>query len=207
MIELKAPLLLVGCGKMGSALLAGWLESGVAADQVRVVEPALDPQRTALPAGVDVVAGADELPGDLAPAVIVFAVKPQAMAEVLPHYARFAGPDTVYLSIAAGTPIRLFEAHFGAEAHIVRVMPNTPAAIGRGMSVLCANAHVSQAQRALCGALMAAVGQCDWIDDEALMDAVTATSGSGPAYVFLLIECLGQAGVDVEISLILYVSC
>ena len=197
MIELKRPLLLVGCGKMGSALLAGWLKQGVAADQVRVVEPALDPARTALPAGIDALAGANDLPADLAPAVIVFAVKPQAMAEVLPHYARFGAAGTVYLSIAAGTPIRLFEDHFGAQARIVRVMPNTPAAIGRGMSVLCANAHVSHEQRELCGALMAAVGMCDWTEDEALMDAVTATSGSGPAYVFLLIECLAQAGVDV----------
>ncbi len=200
MIELHGPLLLVGCGKMGGALLSGWLARGVREDQVRVVEPALEPSRTQMPDGVAVVADAAELAGDLAPEVIVLAVKPQAMAEVLPHYARFAGPDTVYLSIAAGTPIRTFEAAFGPTAAIVRVMPNTPAAIGRAMSVLCANGPVADGQRALCGELMAAVGETDWIEDEGLMDAVTAVSGSGPAYVFLLIECLAEAGKAVGLS-------
>lgn len=191
------PLLLVGCGKMGGALLNGWLAQGVAVDDVLVVEPALDPSRVALPPGVQVLASAAELPGDVVPAAVVLAVKPQVMADVAPAYARFAATDTVFLSIAAGTPIRFFEGCLGDRAAVVRVMPNTPAAIGRGMSVLCANARATPAQRDICGRLLAAVGEAAWLDDENLMNAVTAVSGSGPAYVFLLIECLADAGKAV----------
>ncbi len=196
-LTLDGTLLLVGCGKMGGALLAGWLAQGVRPDQVFVVEPAHDPARISIPDGVQVLADAGALPADLAPTVIVLAVKPQAMAEVTPAYARFADGGAAYLSIAAGTPISFFADQFGSTAAIVRVMPNTPAAIGRGMSVLCANAQVSPAQRELCGALMEAVGAASWLEDEALMDAVTAVSGSGPAYVFHMIECLADAAVAV----------
>jgi pyrroline-5-carboxylate reductase len=116
------------------------------------------------------------------------------MDGVMPHYARFAGPATVFLSVAAGKTLAVFETYLGSEAVVVRAMPNTPAAIGRGMIVGCPNERVSDGQKALCDSLMAAVGEVAWIDDEALMDAVTGVSGSGPAYVFLLIECLAQAG-------------
>jgi pyrroline-5-carboxylate reductase len=190
------PLLLVGCGKMGGALLRGWLDQGVDAGDVLVVEPAADPSRVQVPDGVRVVASAADIPGDFAPAVVVLAVKPQVMADAAPAYAKYAD-GAVFVSIAAGTPIRFFEQCFGADAAIVRVMPNTPAAVGRGMSVLTANGHVSGAQQETCSALMAAVGAASWLDDEGLMDAVTAVSGSGPAYVFLLIECLAEAGVAV----------
>ena len=186
------PLLLVGCGKMGGALLDGWLAGGiVTADRVLVVEPADVP----LPAGVRRVADAGALATELAPGVVVLAVKPQAMDAVLPPYARFVAPDTVFLSIAAGKPIGYFAGHLGSDAAIVRAMPNTPAAVGRGVTVLCANARVGETQRAICAALLSAVGAVDWVDDEALMDAVTAVSGSGPAYVFLLAEALAEAGV------------
>ncbi len=200
MSGLSGPVLLVGCGKMGGALLGGWLDQGIAADQVVVVEPALDAERSAVPDGVAVLADADGIAADLAPAVVIFAVKPQVMGDVVPGYSRFVAAGAVFLSIAAGTPISFFEANLGDGAAVVRVMPNTPAAVRRGMSVLCANAHASAAQRELCGGLMAAVGDTAWLDDEGLMDAVTAVSGSGPAYVFHLIECLAQAGVEVGLD-------
>jgi pyrroline-5-carboxylate reductase len=124
----------------------------------------------------------------------VFAVKPQAMATVLPAYETRVRSGAVFLSIAAGTPIARFEAAFG-DAPIVRAMPNTPAAIGHGVTALCANRHVSPAQRQLCADLMAAVGQVLWIDDEEHMHAITAMSGSGPAYVFHLIEVMAKAAI------------
>jgi len=193
-----APLLLVGCGKMGGALLGGWRARGLDPAAIVVVEPdAATAARVGAAHGVRTIAAVDAVAADFAPRVVVIAVKPQAMDAVVPAYRRFVGPDTVFLSIAAGTPIAYFSRVLGAEAAIVRAMPNTPAAIGHGISVLVANPAVSAAQRAACGALMAAVGDHVWVDDEGLFDAVTAVSGSGPAYVFLLIECLAEAGVAV----------
>ena len=197
---IAGPLLLVGCGKMGGALLQGWLRQGADPADILVVEPMADPHRVLAAPGVKMLAAPEQLPADFDPAVVVLAVKPQAMDDAAANYGRFATPDTVFMSIAAGTKIAYFERHFGADAAIVRVMPNTPAAVERGMSVLCANARASAAQRGTCTGLMAAVGETAWIEDEALMDAVTAVSGSGPAYVFLLIECLAQAGVEAGLS-------
>ncbi len=193
-MDIGGSLLLVGCGKMGGALLDGWLAQGIAAGSVTLVEPqaALSARFTAQ--GVGAVAETAALDPGLAPAVVVLAVKPQMMDAALPNYARLARPGTVFLSIAAGKTIGNFEAVLGAEAAIVRAMPNTPAAVGRGMTVLCANRGVSASQREVCGALLAAVGETAWVDDEALIDPVTAVSGGGPAYVFLLIECLAEAG-------------
>ncbi len=196
MTGLVGPLLLVGCGKMGGALLQGWLARGLRAADAYAVEPdaAL---RAAIRERHGVVALAEPkmLPTELAPRAIVFAIKPQAMATVLPAYETLARTGAVVLSIAAGTGIARFEAAFGAATPIVRAMPNTPAAIGQGVAALVANRHVSAAQKALCSALMAAVGAIHWIDDEELMHAITAMSGGGPAYVFLLIETLARAGI------------
>ncbi|CAA7624515.1 Pyrroline-5-carboxylate reductase [Candidatus Terasakiella magnetica] len=178
--------LLVGCGKMGSAMLAGWRDRGLSAADVVVVEPS----RPAL--GVPVVATASDIPADFAPDVVVLAVKPQVMAEVLPPYARFGG--AVFLSIAAGKPIAFFRSHLGEAAALVRAMPNTPAAVRRGITVCCPGPGVTAPQRNLCAELLDAVGEVGWVDDEALMDAVTAVSGSGPAYVFLLAETMAAAG-------------
>lgn len=193
----SGPVLLVGCGKMGGALLAGWLARGTAGSENPVV--IIEPSEAATNAfrgkpGVSIVADASRLASDLRPSIVVFAVKPQAMDDVVPHYRRFAAPGTVFLSIAAGRPIGYFQRHLGKDAAIVRVMPNTPAAIGRGISVACANARVSAAQREVCGELLSAVGDVAWIKGEKLLDAVTAVSGSGPAYVFLLAETLAEAG-------------
>jgi pyrroline-5-carboxylate reductase len=186
-------LLLVGCGKMGSAMLEGWLAGGVLASNIVVVEPAAG---GALPEpSPRFVAEPGAIGRDFAPTVVIFAVKPQMMDEVAPQYAQYAGAGTVFLSIAAGKTIGGFEAALGEGAAIVRAMPNTPAAIGRGISVACPNANVTADQRSLCGALLSAVGEVAWLEDEALLDPVTAVSGSGPAYVFLLTEAMAAAGV------------
>lgn len=196
MAELAGPLLLVGCGKMGSALLHGWLRRGLPVRDVLVVEPdGAIRERVRAQHDVVAVAAPEMLPSGFAPRAIVFAIKPQSMATVLPQYAQLARSGAVVLSIAAGTAIARFEAAFGEDTPIVRAMPNTPAAIGQGVTALFANRHVSQAQRELCSALMAAVGAVHWIADEEQMHAITAMSGGGPAYVFLLIETLAKAGI------------
>jgi pyrroline-5-carboxylate reductase len=197
--NLDGPLLLVGCGKMGGAMLAGWIASGLNPADVLIQEPYPGPELTGFCAANGIsLAPTQTL--DRAPAVMIMAVKPQAMADVFPAIAKRAGPNTITLSIAAGKTIASFAEHLTANAAIVRAMPNTPAAISRGMTVLCPNAHVTPAQSALCEQLMSAVGDVGWVADEALMDAVTAVSGSGPAYVFLLAEAMAQAGVNAGLD-------
>lgn len=183
-------LLLVGCGKMGGALLTGWLDRSAAA-AYDVVEPGASPvpadPRIQHHTSIDTVHSA--------PDVIVLAVKPQSMDAVLPGIAPLAAHRPLVLSVAAGKTIAYFEAAFGPTTPIVRAMPNTPAAIGQGASVLAANLPVTGPLQALATGLMKAAGTVDWIRDEGLMDAVTALSGGGPAYVFLLIEAMTKAGV------------
>ncbi len=194
---MEALLVLVGCGKMGSAMLAGWLERGLDANQVHVVEPSeaiADDIRRLW--GVTVVADADGLDPELVPGIVVFAVKPQVLDDVTPAYARYSGPKTVFLSIAAGKPIPYFEDRLGAGSAIIRAMPNTPAAVRRGITVACATAAVGDDQRRVADDLLTAVGEVAWVDDEELIDAVTALSGGGPAYVFLLAEVMAQAGIN-----------
>lgn len=193
-LRLARPLLLIGCGKMGGAMLSGWLERGIAGGGVAVVDPLGAPDFAGAD-NVTICETMDALPGDLDPEVVIFAVKPQQMDAAAPAAARFAGAGTVFLSIAAGKRIAYFQDHLGRDAAIVRAMPNTPAAIGQGITVACRSAKVTDAQIVMCGALLSAVGEVLTIDDEALIDPVTAVSGSGPAYVFLLIECLAEAGV------------
>src|SRR5438067_875921 len=185
-------LLLVGCGQMGSAMLRGWLARDVAAGFI-AIEPAGLPSSFADATSIAWHAAAEELPDDLTPDAVVFAVKPQIINDVLPAYRRWVRPQTLFLSIAAGITISGIARHLG-EAAIIRTMPNTPAAIGRGITVACANPLVTPEQRGLCEALLAAIGESAWVEDEALLDPVTAVSGSGPAYVFLLIEALAEAG-------------
>lgn len=194
---LPAATVLVGCGKMGAALLNGWLEQGVSPGSVRIVEP--DPASAASAAGcgvavVDDPRALDSLP---APDVIVLAIKPQRIDSLLSSYQRFVAGGSAVLSIAAGKTIGGLNHGLGGNAAVVRAMPNTPASIGRGITVACANDRVSPEQRALCDGLLACVGSVLWIDDEQLMDAVTAVSGSGPAYVFLLAECMARAGEEM----------
>lgn len=187
------PLVLVGAGKMGGAMLAGWLDCGLDPKGVTVVDPSPPPEMTALveTAGIARAASAEGL---AAPAVLVVAVKPQMMAAVLPTLAPVVGPNTVVVSVAAGTRLSTLRAALGDAPAIVRAMPNTPAQVGRGMTVGCAGPEVTEAQRDIVTRLLEAVGDVAWIADENDMDAVTAVSGSGPAYVFLLAECLAAAG-------------
>ena len=180
-------LVLLGCGKMGTALLTGWLAAGVPVDAVWVVEP--NPTDWLIQTGVHLNEG---LPA--APAVAVLAVKPQMMGRALPALQAMGNGTTLFVSIAAGTTIASFEAALGTRTPIVRTMPNTPAMVGRGITALCRNAHVTDADFALARDLMAAVGQVVTLDGEHQIDAVTAVSGSGPAYVFHLIETMATAG-------------
>ncbi|MFP6745817.1 MAG: pyrroline-5-carboxylate reductase [Alphaproteobacteria bacterium] len=197
MSDISGPVLLVGCGKMGGALLGGWIASGLQPDDVAVVEPAEALAQSARDEhGVAVYGTLDDMAPGFAPQVVVLAVKPQVMDDVVPPYGRFAGPGTVFLSIAAGKSIAYLESRLGQNAAIVRSMPNTPAAVGRGIAVLCANQATDQTKAEACRTMLAAVGEAVVVDDESLLDAVTAVSGSGPAYVFLLIECLAQAGIE-----------
>ncbi len=186
-------IVLVGCGQMGSAMLRGWLR-GNEADRFVVIEPAGLTRELADSAAIEWHRAPEEAAANLAPDAIVFAVKPQILDSLLPAYRRWVAPETLFLSIAAGKTIAGIARHLGGEAAIVRCMPNTPAAIGRAITVACPNVHVAPGQRLLCEQLLAAIGDSAWVDDEALMDAVTAVSGSGPAYVFLLIEALAAAG-------------
>lgn len=193
-------LTLVGGGKMGSALLKGWLNCGLDPTNVFVVEPNASRHNELAEFGaISVVSGPSELP-EAPTRVLVMAVKPQMMSDVLPDYAARVGSNGFVVSIAAGTPISTFEKAFGEDRAIVRAMPNTPAAVGAGMTVLCANSPTSDDQRALAEQLLAAVGDTAWIDDEELMHAVTAVSGSGPAYVFHLVECMAAAGEQAGLS-------
>jgi pyrroline-5-carboxylate reductase len=198
-------LVLLGCGKMGSALLEGWLARGLPPTSVTVIEPSPSPQLAAL-AGQGLRLNG-ELPA--APAVAVLAVKPQMMGTALPRLAALGDGATLFLSIAAGTTLASLAGALGTRTPIVRAMPNTPAAIGRGITVLVGNAHADAAALDLAEGLMAAVGKTVRVADEALMDAVTAVSGSGPAYVFLLIETLAAAGeaAGLERGLALELAC
>ena len=186
-------LVLLGCGKMGTALLTGWLAAGVPAASVWVIEP--HPTVWLLALGVHLN---DGLPA--APAVAVLAVKPQMMGAALPALQALGNGTTLMLSIAAGTSIATFETAFGAQTPVVRSMPNTPAMVGRGITGICGNAHATGAHMALARALMQSVGQVVDLDGEHQIDAVTAVSGSGPAYVFYLIEAMAAAGVTQGLS-------
>lgn len=180
-------LVLLGCGKMGSAMLAGWLKGGLSANAVWVLDPY--PSEWLLAQGVHV-----NQPLPSRPAIVLIAVKPQMMGAALPQLAAMGGGETLFLSVAAGTTIASYEQVLGARTPIIRAMPNTPAAIGRGISAMTGNAHATLADLALAEALLSAVGQVVSLEGEHQMDAVTAVSGSGPAYVFHLIEALAAAG-------------
>lgn len=201
--DLKAPrgqILLLGAGRMGGALLKGWLETpDLSGSHVfTVVDPAPAPWIAERAAAGDLVlmdALADRPSSAPDPALVLLAVKPQAMAEAAAPLAPLAVRGVPMVSIAAGLSTASLRAVLGAGAPVIRVMPNTPMAIGRGVSVAVADDAVSSQARDLCSALMAAGGPVFWIEDESAMDAVTAVSGSGPAYVFHLAECLAEAGI------------
>lgn len=186
-------LVLLGCGKMGSALLAGWLAAGLPPGSIWVLEP--NPSDWLIATGVHLNKGVPA-----APAVALLAVKPQMMGAALPALVALGNGRTLMVSIAAGTSIASFEQTFGPRTPIVRSMPNTPAMVGRGITGICGNAHAGAAGLRLAAALMAAVGEVVELEGEHQMDAVTAVSGSGPAYVFHLIEAMAAGGVAQGLS-------
>ena len=186
-------LVLLGCGKMGTALLTGWLAAGVPAASVWVIEQ--NPTDWLKASGVHLNEGVPP-----APAVALLAVKPQMMGAALPALQALGNGKTLFVSIAAGTSIAAFEAVLGDRTPIVRTMPNTPAMVGRGITGICANAHAGAAGLALARELMLAVGQVVELEGEHQIDAVTAVSGSGPAYVFHLIEAMAAAGIAEGLS-------
>ncbi len=180
-------LVLLGCGKMGSAMLAGWLDQGLPATSVWVIDP--NPTDWVQGTGVHVNADLPE-----APAIVLIAVKPQMMGAALPQITEMGQGQTVFLSVAAGTPIAAFEAAFGSDTPVIRAMPNTPAAVGKGITAIIGNEKTADSDLDLAELLLGAVGQVVRLDHEDQMDAVTGVSGSGPAYVFHMIECMAAAG-------------
>ncbi|WP_439139180.1 pyrroline-5-carboxylate reductase [Roseicyclus sp.] len=182
-------LVMLGCGKMGSAMLAGWLARGVEPAAVHVIDP--HPSDWLRAQGVAINAA---LPDD--PAVLMIAVKPQMMQAALPQVARFGGGSSLILSVAAGTAIAAYEAAFGAGTRVIRSMPNTPAAVGKGITAIIGNATATPADLDLAEGLLSAIGQVVRLSDEDQIDAVTGLSGSGPAYIFYMIDALAAAGVS-----------
>lgn len=190
----KPNVLLVGCGKMGGALLRRWQERALYKD-ICVVEPS--PINVLSAKQVPDFA---HIPAGFKPGVIVIAVKPQVLPEMIGAYRAHTDAGALLLSIAAGKPAGFFEKHLGKKAAIVRAMPNTPASIGEGITVAYANRNVAPAQKAQAARLLESVGDALWVADEKLLDPVTALSGSGPAYVFLLIEAMAEAGKKIGLD-------
>ncbi|WND01671.1 pyrroline-5-carboxylate reductase [Temperatibacter marinus] len=206
-ISEEKPLVIIGCGKMGGAMARGWLKAGLPESHLLVVDP------VAARTGVEgiscscVFPSMEELPANIYPSVIILAIKPQIMDAVLPAVAANMQGGPLIISVAAGTRIGYFSKSLGRDAPIVRVMPNTPASIGCGITTLVANDYVSESQRKLSEQLMKAVGKTVWLSSEDQMNAVTALSGSGPAYVFHMVEAMAAAGsamgLDDELAMTL----
>lgn len=196
-------MVLVGAGKMGGAMLQGWLVNGLAEGAVHVIDPGLnDNQRAELQAqGVVVHDGPDDVP---TPGLLMLAIKPQMMDKVLPGLAGFSdrsdASDMIVLSVAAGITIATLTRTFGTKALVIRSMPNTPALVGRGVTGLYPSRDMNPAQKSFIAELLEAIGKVVWVDSEAAIDVVTAVSGSGPAYVFHLVEAMTQAGMALGLS-------
>jgi len=191
-------ILILGCGKMGGAILSGWLAAGWSTEQICVVE-AFDQTRAVWQdKGVTAVSNLSEIPADFVPTIILVAVKPQGIADALPELTKLVADrcsiKPMVLSILAGTTIATYEKALGADTPVLRVMPNTPVAVGRGVCGLFANSVMTQELKDLGASLMQTVGEVTWLANEDLMHAVTAVSGSGPAYVFHMVEAMAAAG-------------
>ncbi len=189
------PLVLIGCGHMGHALAMGWLNAGLKPEALFVVDPALDSACLPGLAAGRCIPSIDSLPKGSVAKAVVLAVKPQVIDGILPTLTSGLDSHSVVISVAAGVTLSQMEKGLGTECVLVRAMPNTPAAIGAGITGLTAASGISQADKDLTRTLLAACGKTVWIDDEEQMNAVTAVSGSGPAYVFYLVECMAAAGV------------
>jgi pyrroline-5-carboxylate reductase len=203
MTEWPARLVLVGAGKMGGAMAQGWLNAGLPASSLTIIEPNPSSEVAALAAGRGVAL--NPRIADAPPEMLVLAVKPQSLDQIAPQIAGLTGERTLVLSIIAGKTIANLLARLPHSRAVVRAMPNTPAAIGRGVTGAFGNADVNAEQRRWCERLLGAVGAFFWVDDEGAIDAVTAISGSGPAYVFALTEALAAAaeklGLPAELSM------
>ncbi len=185
-------LLLIGCGNMGSAMLASWKKNPAHGITDLYV---IDPNYSASESFNDI----SDFPSDIKPDVIMFAVKPQQLADILPEYKKRFGGYPLYISIAAGKTIEFFAEYLGSDAKIIRAMPNTPAFVGKATTALCAGVNISDEQKMLATRLMEAFGKAIWVVEKD-MDAVTAISGSGPAYVFLFLDVLTKAGVNAGLD-------
>ncbi|MFE1597796.1 pyrroline-5-carboxylate reductase [Methylobacterium sp. ID0610] len=191
--DLPASLVLVGAGKMGGAMLEGWLAGGLDGSRIAVVDPGASPDMTALCAARGIALNpADPAP----PEALVLAIKPQGLEAAAPALAPLAGPDTLVISVLAGKTVANLKARLPRARAVVRAMPNLPASIGRGATGAAASPEASERQRRMADALLSGIGLVEWLADESLIDAVTAVSGSGPAYVFLLAEALAAAGAE-----------
>ena len=192
--SLRGKLVLIGAGKMGGAMMQGWIDAGLAPSQIVALDPSPPPEIANLLAkhGILHNPAIDDI-GDVE--VVLAAVKPQAMDDVLAGIPGLAEHNPLVISIAAGKTIASFEAHFGSDAAVIRSIPNTPAAIGRGITAIAPNGNVSEDQMKLAEALLSSIGEVVRVENEAMIDAATAVSGSGPAYIFYMTECLAKAGV------------
>jgi pyrroline-5-carboxylate reductase len=191
--DVPSPLVvLVGAGNMGGAMLSGWLKNGVPGASVLVIDPG---PSEAMKAEIDTAGARHETvaPAGVTAGILFLAVKPQVMEAVLPQLASLVGPETVVVSVAAGKTLTFLQTYLGDGA-MVRAMPNTPAMIGRGVTGAYGNEKVSEAQRKAVHDLLKVSGPVEWVASERDIDAVTAVSGSGPAYVFYLVECMAEAG-------------
>lgn len=195
-ISLKGTLVLIGAGKMGGAMLEGWLKAGVDPRQVVALDPGPPPEVAALLKAKGIRHN-PPLAEIRDAEVLLAAVKPQVMEDVLTPLRSLGASKPLILSIAAGKTIASFERHFGSDAAVIRTIPNTPAAVGRGITAMAANKNVSAAQMALAEQLLQSIGEVVRVENESLIDAATAVSGSGPAYVFYLTECLAAAAEAV----------
>ncbi len=195
-INLKGTLVLAGAGKMGSAMLEGWLKAGADPKKIVAIDPK-PPQEVMELLASHAIRHNPPISSITDAEVIVIAVKPQVMDDVLPNLVSLKSSRPVILSVAAGKTIATFAKHFGEDAAIIRTIPNTPAAIGRGITAMSANANVSKPQMELAKALLDSTGEVVTVENESMIDLVTAVSGSGPAYVFYLTECLANAGVKI----------
>ncbi len=199
MSGLPQSLVLVGAGKMGGALLQGWLELGLNPATACVLDPypSADLQALAARHGVRVNPPLDTI---VPPEVLVLAIKPQTLEAAAPDLIRLVGAHTLLVSILAGKSVHTLSAKITSAQAVIRAMPNTPASVGRGITGLFANAKTSADQKHNAEALLAVIGHVEWVDQEALIDAVTAVSGSGPAYVFYLVECMTKAGMALGLD-------
>jgi pyrroline-5-carboxylate reductase len=196
-----AHILLVGCGKMGTALLERWREQVQHGWHFSVIEPhGNQPRHTSAHNNTSYYSSLDDLPSSYVPYTIIFAVKPQSLAHLLPLYAARFGIAPLYVTIAAGKTLSFYLNIFGDDARVIRAMPNTPALVGLGMSALFASAACTTKDTQLANTLLASVGETVWLPKESLMDAATAISGSGPAYIFYFMECLIRAGLDAGLD-------